>query len=160
MYERLQCPGGSLSGDPVPSIEGWVLLLGGLPAVTSTTDIRNLLVSYSAEDAEYFGNVKEVRLSTGSDGNCGDWALVELDSEEGFRRAIAELNGLSLNAAFGTEGEAAILRVAPAFVREEEELNQEDEPSEPARQPGMKRGRDNDDADEERGDTVRIRDDE
>lgn len=120
-YERLQRPENIQPGEPIPSIEGWVLLLRHIPDVTQTVHIKNFFTGFH-EDTEYFGTITDVKLPIDDFGNCTGWALVELDTKLGFDRAIAELNGSTkLHESVGVESASGIL-VSPTFVGEEEEL--------------------------------------
>eukprot|EP00796_Vickermania_ingenoplastis_P012875 gene12875-8753_t len=132
-YERLQRPEGVAPGDPIPSIEGWVLLLRQLPETTQTVDIRNLFASHP-DDPEYFGNVNDVKMPLDDFGNCTGWALVELDSKEGFDRAIQELDGCEFKTEETDGTDAPLFRVeddveddADAEVGVKRERNDEDE---------------------------------
>lgn len=146
-YERLQSPEGILPGEPIPSVEGWVLLLRHLPETAQTVEVRNLFSSVES-DPEFFGNVTGIRLPIDDYGNCSGWALVELDSKIGFDRAIETLNGSSYflyeNSTESGEGEGVktsnapdsiegspdgntlngkkgkVLKVTPAFIAEED----------------------------------------
>lgn len=158
-YEVVQPPEPIRPGEPVPSIEGWVLLLSNLPTYTQVTHIRNLLASFDP-DPEYFGNVNEVKLPIDDYDQCAGWALVELDSKQGFDRAIEALNGCRFSMEDGSvvhahgesgDGDAGALQtasppiaVAPAFIAEEEGANERDETrgaEEEEDGPGMKRTR-------------------
>lgn len=161
-YERLVPPPGVSPGEPIPSIEGWVLLLRHLPEVTQTVHLENIFSSFNPTDPEYFGAVKEVKISVDDYGNCSGWALVEVESREGFDRAIRELNGRRFDVEEGRvvpEGEpssCAPVEVSPAFVAESEAIDAEDEEAAaPLRAPGAKRGR-NEDANEEENESKRI----
>lgn len=169
-YERLQRPEGILAGEPIPSVEGWVLLLGNLPESTRTVDVKNLFSSANS-DPEYFGNVSGIKLPLDDYGNCSGWALVELDSKCGFDRAIETLHGSSffLNdqrsggdqeglsestdagvdspSRSGAEADTPLLlKVTPAFIGEEDaHLGEsgENEGEEELSAENMKRGREN-----------------
>ncbi|CCW64122.1 unnamed protein product [Phytomonas sp. EM1] len=139
-YERLQPPPGVLPGEPVPSIEGWILLLTQLPPCTTTEDVESLFALFREGDPDYFGVVQKVKIPLDKDCLCPGYALVELDSEEGFRRALAELQGTPVPIGLPPDTppeEIPRLRVSPVFLAEEAEV--EEEPREPL--PGEKRPR-------------------
>lgn len=45
-YEKLQRPADIMPGEPIPSIEGWVVFLTHLPPFTTVEDIQDLFVSF------------------------------------------------------------------------------------------------------------------
>lgn len=121
-YERLQRPSDVAPGQPTPSVESWCLFLTNLPEKTTAVDVQDFLAAHKTEDPDYFGPVKDVKLPLDKNCLCTGYALVELESEEGFRRALAELNG--------TDFLGQPLVAAPTFLGEEDEPENEDEEDE------------------------------
>lgn len=147
-YEHLQQPEGVVPGDPVPSIEGWVVFLTGLPPSTKIEDVQDIFAQFKAGDENYFGNIRNVKLPLTAECTAQGYALVELDSKEGFTRAIGELTGVHLTFAEKEQpdGSPYVLRVSAAFVAEvEEEENSENDEA----VVGDKRRRDDDGNEEE-----------
>lgn len=134
-YERLQRPSDIEPGQPTSSIEGWVLLYTNLPPTTSTADIQDMMVAFKAGDSDYFGPIRSVKIPLDMQCLCLGYALVEVESYEGFKRACEELDGATIP--FGAEDKvpARTLAVSPAFLAEED-----DEEAEVAG-PGDKRAR-------------------
>lgn len=123
-YEKLQRPADIAPGNPIPSIEGWVLLLTNLPPDTTVEDVQDLLVSFKPGAPEYFGPIRDVRIPLDRNCQCPGHVLVELDSREGFERACAELPDCPIPFYVEDGAEPRRLGVAPAFLAEEDETEE------------------------------------
>ncbi|KAG8342021.1 putative RNA recognition motif (a k a RRM RBD or RNP domain) [Trypanosoma vivax] len=117
-FERLVRPDDIAPGEPMPSIEGWVLFLSNLPPNTTSDHIQDLILSH--RDGEC-GPVREVRVLLDKNCSCCGYALVELERRESFEMALKELDGIVIPFADGEppNGEDAWrLRAAPTFLGE------------------------------------------
>eukprot|EP00796_Vickermania_ingenoplastis_P012885 gene12885-8756_t len=126
-YERLQRPEGLRPATPFRASRAGAAPASA-PETTQTVDIRNLFASHP-DDPEYFGNVNDVKMPLDDFGNCTGWALVELDSKEGFDRAIQELDGCEFKTeeTDGTDAPLSRRYDADAEVGVKRERNDEDE---------------------------------
>ncbi|CAD2215853.1 RNA-binding protein 8A [Angomonas deanei] len=116
-YEKLQRPANIQPGEVTPSIEGWTLILSNLDEDTTEMDINDLLCSFDPSD--YLGNIIDIRVLLDAKAKCLGFALVELEGEEGFRRALNELNGKELL--------SKPIKVGPAFLADKDEPIEEEE---------------------------------
>ncbi|KAF8278779.1 RNA-binding protein 8A [Trypanosoma cruzi] len=120
-FERLVRPADVRPGEPMPSIEGWVLFLTNLPANTTTDHILDLFLTYKKEESEGYAPVREVRMPLDKNCECCGYALVELQRKDAFERALKELQGIVLPFAEGEppNGEEVWrLQIAPTFLGE------------------------------------------
>lgn len=121
-YEKLQRPPDIAPGNPIPSIEGWVVFLTNLPPATTAEDVQDLFMSFAPNDPSHFGSIREVKIPLDRDCRCAGHVLVELDSQQGFERACAELPGCRIPFYEDDDAEPRLLGVAPAFLAEEDEV--------------------------------------
>ncbi|RNF26103.1 RNA-binding protein 8A [Trypanosoma conorhini] len=122
-FERLVRPAEVQPGDPMPSIEGWVLFLTNLPPNTTTDHVLDLFLTYKNDEGEGYAPVREVKLPLDKNCSCRGYALVELERKEAFERALRELQGIVLPFAEGeppTGEEVWRLQIAPTFLGEED----------------------------------------
>jgi RNA-binding protein 8A len=104
---------GEEPGAPAPSVDGWVLILAGIPESMSEDDVQDLF-------AVGFGGVKALRMP--NDVNRGKahagYAFIELASHDDCARAIQQINGKKIH---DSTLELAFAFVNPPKTTEEEE---------------------------------------
>ena len=102
VFEMLSLLPGQVAGEPAQSLEGWVLIITGLPAECTEGDIL-----------DYFGRRAEVKNSRMNfdrrTSQCIGHAFVEYQTREEAELVVADMNGQP----FLT---SSAIAVAPAFV--------------------------------------------